>query len=235
MAQHERIAPNLRQSQFCTPKHKEAGANVRQLSLVHVTRLMVIMVLTPIILVHVYGVALTHPVGPPASELPVSEMILMAIAALVGWKGGERIGLFGAAILGPLLVSAILSLVGILHLRPPREALLAAQFFIGMGIGVSYVGVTLRELRTAVSGGAAFVLILALIAGAMTELVTRTGLAPPVEGLLAFMPGGQAEMSMLALVSGADLSFVVVHHLTRILLVIVGAPLFFNFMRRIQS
>ncbi len=213
---------------------QEAGANVRQLSLVHVTRLMVIMVVAPIILVNIYGVGLTHPVGPPASDLPVSEMLIMAVAALVGWKGGERIGLFGAAILGPLLVSAVLSLAGILHLRPPREALLAAQFLIGMGIGVSYVGVTLRELRNTVTGGAAFVLILAALAGAVTELVTLTGLAPPVEGFLAFIPGGQAEMSMLALVSGADLSFVVVHHLTRILVVILGAPILFRLMRRAQ-
>ncbi|WP_069063180.1 AbrB family transcriptional regulator [Sinorhizobium sp. RAC02] len=213
---------------------QEAGANVRQLSLVHVTRLMVIMVVAPIILVNIYGVGLTHPIGPPASDLPVSELVIMAVAALVGWKGGERIGLFGAAILGPLLVSAVLSLAGILHLRPPREALLAAQFLIGMGIGVSYVGVTMRELRDTVAGGAAFVVILAALAGAVTELVTLTGLAPPVEGFLSFIPGGQAEMSMLALVSGADLSFVVVHHLTRILVVILGAPVLFRFLRRAQ-
>jgi len=213
---------------------QEAGANVRQLSLVHVTRLMVIMVVAPIILVNVYGVGLTHPIGPPASDLPVWELVIMAVAAIVGWKGGERIGLFGAAILGPLLVSAVLSLAGVLHLRPPREALLAAQFLIGMGIGVSYVGVTLRELRNTVAGGAAFVVILAALAGAVTELVTLTGLAPPVEGFLSFIPGGQAEMSMLALVSGADLSFVVVHHLTRILVVILGAPVLFRLLRRAQ-
>lgn len=213
---------------------QEAGANVRQLSLVHVTRLMVIMVVAPIILVNVYGVGLTHPIGPPASDLPVWELVIMAVAAIVGWKGGERIGLFGAAILGPLLVSAVLSLAGILHLRPPREALLAAQFLIGMGIGVSYVGVTLRELRNTVAGGAVFVVILAALAGAVTELVTLTGLAPPVEGFLSFIPGGQAEMSMLALVSGADLSFVVVHHLTRILVVILGAPVLFRLLRRPQ-
>lgn len=213
---------------------QEAGANVRQLSLVHVTRLTVIMVVAPVILVNIYGVGLTHPIGPPASDLPLSEMLIMAAAAIVGWKGGERIGLFGAAILGPLVVSAILSLAGVLHLRPPREALLAAQFLIGMGIGVSYVGVTLRELRDTVTGGAAFVLILAALAGAVTELVTLTGLAPPVEGFLSFIPGGQAEMSMLALIAGADLSFVVVHHLTRILVVILGAPVLFRFMRRVQ-
>ncbi|MDQ2066122.1 AbrB family transcriptional regulator [Xinfangfangia sp. CPCC 101601] len=207
---------------------QEAGANVRQLSLVHATRLLVIMIVAPIVLVQIYGVALNHPIGQPVGEIPLAELAIMIAAALIGWKGGERIGLFGAAILGPLIVAMILSLTGLLHFRPPREALLAAQFLIGMGIGVSYVGVTLRELRDTVAGGAAFVIILAILAAAMTEIVTLTGLGPPVEGFLAFTPGGQAEMSMLALITGADLGFVIVHHLTRILLVIMGAPLLFR-------
>ncbi len=209
----------------------EAGANVRQLSLVHVTRLLVIMIVAPIILVQVYGVTLNHPVGQPAGDMPLPQLAIMIAAGLIGWKGGERIGLFGAAILGPMIVAMILSLTDVLHLRPPREALLAAQFLIGMGIGVSYVGVTLRELRDTVAGGAAFVLILAVIAGVMTEIVTLSGLGPPVEGFLAFTPGGQAEMSMLAIITGADLGFVIVHHLTRILLVIMGAPILFRLMK----
>lgn len=214
---------------------QEAGANTRQLSLVHVTRMMVIMVVAPILLVNVYGVSLAHPVGEPASTIPPSELVLMVVAAIVGWKGGERIGLFGAAIMGPLFVAAALSLAGVLHIRPPREALLAAQFLIGLGIGVSYVGVTFREIRDTVIGGTAFVLILALLAALVTEIVTLAGLAPPVEAFLAFTPGGQAEMSMLAIISGADLGFVVVHHLVRIFLVILGAPVVFRILRARQG
>lgn len=207
---------------------QEAGANVRQLSLVHVTRQLVVIVVAPVVLINLYGVSLTQPVGAPAADLPLAEMLLMVGAAVVGWKGGERLGLFGAAIMGPLILAAILSLAGLLHQRPPQEALLAAQFLIGIAIGVSYVGVTLRELRDTVMGGVAFVLILALLAAAATEVVTLSGLAPPVEGFLAFTPGGQAEMSMLAIVAGADLGFVVAHHLVRILLVILGAPIVFR-------
>lgn len=209
---------------------QEAGANVRQLSLVHATRLLVIMVLAPLVLVQLYGETLSRPVGSPAAETPLAAMALMVVIGVIGWKGGERIRLFGAAIIGPMILAAILSLSGVLTHRPPREALLAAQFLIGTGIGVSYVGVTFRELRDTVSGGAAFVLILAAIAAVVTEVVTLTGLAPPVEGFLAFTPGGQAEMSMLAIVAGADLGFVVIHHLARILIVIIGAPVLFRFL-----
>jgi hypothetical protein len=108
---------------------------------------------------------------------------------------------------------------------------LAAQYFIGIGIGVGYVGVTLRELRKDVLAGIAYVVLLAVLAVAFTEFVVLTGLAGPVEGFLAFAPGGQAEMTVLAIVAGADLGFVIVHHLTRIVLVITAAPLIARYMK----
>jgi uncharacterized protein len=156
----------------------------------------------------------------------------MAAAALVGWKGGERIGLFGASILEPMILTATLSLVGLIHHRPPAEAILAAQFFIGIGIGVFYVGVTLRELGRDVFSGILYVLILALLAFVFAELVTLIGLAGPVESFLAYAPGGQAEMTVLAIVAGADLGFVIVHHVLRVLIVISGAPLAARLLRR---
>lgn len=201
-----------------------AGANVRTLSLVHATRVLIIVTIAPVVLTQLYGVTLTNPIGAPAASIPIEELGLMVVAAIVGWKGGERIGLFGASILGPMIIAAMFSLAGWIHVRPPKEAILAAQFFIGMGIGVYYVGVTLRELRQVVVSGVAFVVLLAILAAIFTEIVTLAGLAKPVEAFLAFAPGGQAEMTVLAIVAGADLGFVIIHHLTRIILVITGAP-----------
>ena len=183
------------------------------------------MTIAPILLTQLYGVALTNPIGAPAATIPLKELALMVVAALVGWKGGERLGLFGASILGPMIVAAVFSLAGWIHMRPPKEAILAAQYFIGMGIGVYYVGVTLRELRQVVVSGIAFILLLAMLAAAFTEIVTLAGFAAPVEAFLAYAPGGQAEMTMLAIVTGTDLGFVITHHLTRIILVITGAPI----------
>ncbi len=204
---------------------KEAGGDGRALALIHATRVLIIVTLAPVILVLLYGSSLTGAVGSPARDLPGAEMGLMVAAALIGWKGAERIGLFGASIIGPMIVTASLSMAGLIHNRPPSEAILAAQLFIGLGIGVQYVGVTLRELRSFILSGLAFVVMLAVLAAVFTEIVTLTGLAQPVEGFLAFAPGGQAEMTVLALVAGADIGFVILHHLTRLIVVILGAPI----------
>jgi len=209
---------------------EEAGGDVRALSLIHATRVLIIVTLTPILLKGFYGVGMNNPIGARASELPLSELLLMAIAAFVGWWVGVRLRLFGASIIGPLIVTASLSLIGLIHNRPPAEAILTAQFLIGTGIGVYYVGITLTDLRRYVLSAFAFVLILAFLAACFTEFVSLMRLANPVEAFLSFCPGGQAEMTILAIVSGADLGFVVTHHLSRVVLVITGAPFVAKFL-----
>lgn len=204
---------------------QEAGGDVRALSLIHATRVMMIVVAAPILLTQVWGVSLDNPPGAPVTSIPLSELLLMTAAALIGWKGGEALGLFGAAILGPLIVTAVLSLSDIIHFRPPAEAILAAQFFIGTGIGVKYAGVTLAELRRDVFAGVAYVILIAGLAFAFASLVATLGFAGSLEAFLAFAPGGQAEMAVLAIIAGADLAFIVTHHLIRIIIVILGAPI----------
>jgi membrane AbrB-like protein len=210
---------------------RDAGGDVRALSLIHATRVAVIVTVAPILLSTLYGATLDRPLGAPAAALPWTELALMVAAALFGWWAGLRVGLFGAAILGPLLVTLALSLLGVIHARPPREALTAAQFLIGLSIGVHYVGVTWRELRRVVGVSALFMVVLAILAGLVAEAIVLLGLAPPLEAFLAFAPGGQAEMAVLAIVSGAELGFVVIHHLARILLVILGAPILLRALR----
>ena len=204
---------------------QEAGADVRRLSLIHATRVLIIVTLAPMILTGFYGAELGAPMGAPLVDVPVQELVLMVAAALIGWLGGERIGLFGASILGPMILTALLSLAGFIHMRPPAEVIILAQIFIGMSVGVHYVGVTLRELRNTVLLGTSFVGILAIVTTLFAETIVLTGIAGPIEAFLAFAPAGQAEMTLLAIVVGADLGYVILHHLTRIVLVITGAPI----------
>ena len=204
---------------------QEAGGNPRALSLIHATRVLVIVTLVPLLLTGPFGLSLDQPIGAPAREVPLHEMAIMVVIAWIGWKGGARVGLFGAAILGPMILATALSLGDIIHHRPPAEAIMAAQFFIGMGIGMQFRGVTVGELRHDVAAGAAFAVILAALAGVFTLLAYRIGGAPMLEAFLSFAPGGQAEMTVLAIVAGADLGFIVIHHLMRLIVVITGAPI----------
>lgn len=202
-----------------------SGANVRSLTLIHATRLLIIVLLAPLIMVLGFGADLDNPIGAPALTLPIHEMAIMAAAAILGWQVAARIGMFGAAIIGPMIVTAALSLSGVIHSRPPAEAILAAQFFIGMGLGAGYVGVTFSDLRKDVAAGMVYVVIVASLAAIFAEAVILLGLAPPIDGFLAFAPAGQAEMAILAIVVGADLGFVVLHHVARVIFILTCAPI----------
>ncbi len=204
---------------------EEAGGDVRALSLIHATRVMVIVVALPFILKGYWGVDLTNPPGEPATSLPTSQLVIMVFAGLAGWQIAKAVGLFGASILGPMILAAALALTGILQHRPPVEAIWAAQFFIGMTVGTKYAGVTAEEVRRDVAAALGFCLILLVLTAIFVEAILVLGIAPPMETLLAFAPGGQAEMAVLALIAGADMAFVIAHHVLRIVVVILGAPI----------
>ncbi|WP_281995161.1 AbrB family transcriptional regulator [Ruegeria faecimaris] len=205
---------------------EEAGGDVRALSLIHATRVLVIVVVLPFLLTWVWDADLSNPPGAPAASIEVVQLGLMVFCGLAGWQIAKRVGMFGAAILGPLLLAAAFALTGILNHRPPAEAIWAAQFFIGMGVGSKYAGVTMAEVRTDVTAGLGFCMILLVLTIIFAETIHLAGLAPPMETILAFAPGGQAELTVLALIVGADMAFVVAHHVLRIFVVILGAPLF---------
>jgi membrane AbrB-like protein len=204
---------------------QEAGGNVRHLSLIHATRVLLVVSALPFVLTTILGMDLDRPIGAPAAQLPPHELLLMVAIAGFGWWGAKRVGLFGATILGPMILATFASLTGLIHSRPPAEAILAAQFFIGLSVGVKYVGVTWAELRRVVVAAIGYTLLIGMVALAFAEVAYFLNLAPQAEALLAFSPGGQGEMTVLAIVAGADIAYVVTHHLTRIVVVILGAPI----------
>jgi len=209
---------------------EEAGGDPRALSLLHATRVLLIVVIVPALLTLIWSIDLTRTPGAPVRSFPATDLAILSVAGLLGWKIAARVGLFGASILGPMILTAALSLGGVITQRPPAEAIQAAQFFIGMVVGVKYSGITLREVRRFLIAGLGHAVILTAIAALFAESVVLLGLAPQIDAILAFSPGGQAEMALMAIVAGADVAYVVLHHVTRIVLVITCAPFVFRWL-----
>ncbi len=203
---------------------EEAGGNVRAMSLVHATRVVVIVTGAPILLTAYLGLDLTRPPGAPAADFALLDIAVLVAAGYGGWKIAAKLGMFGASILGPLILTALLSVTGIIQSRPPVEMIWIAQFFIGIAVGAKYSGITKTELKRDVFAGFVFSLILAGISLLFIAAITRFSDINNLEVMLAFLPGGQSEMSMIAIVAGADVAFVVSHHLLRIFVVILFAP-----------
>lgn len=203
---------------------EEAGGNARTLSLIHATRVLVIVTVAPFALTLFYDIDLSAPPGARAEELPPLQIALMLIAGIVGWQAAKRLRVFGASIIGPMILAGALSLAGAIDNRPPAELIWLAQFFIGLSVGAKYAGVTALELRRVVGAGLIYSLALAAASLVFIEIAVLISPAPSLDLILAFLPGGQAEMTVVALAAGADVAFIVAHHLLRLIIVLTLAP-----------
>jgi len=204
---------------------EEAGGDVRAMSLIHATRVLAIVATAPFVIAWIWDIDLTAAPGQPASAVGWVQIAIMAASGLAGWKIAERVGLFGASILGPMILTAALSLTGVIHSRPPAEMIWAAQFFIGLSVGAKYVGITPREIRVDIGAGLGYAVLLSLISLGFLWIAGQLSNAETLDMALSFLPGGQGEMVVVAIIAGADLSFVVTHHLMRLFTVILLAPI----------
>ncbi|WP_421703596.1 AbrB family transcriptional regulator [Aliiroseovarius sp.] len=204
---------------------EEAGGDVRAMSLIHATRVLAIVATAPFVIAWIWDIDLTAAPGAPASAVGWGQIAIMAASGLAGWKIAERVGLFGASILGPMILTAALSLTGVIQSRPPAEMIWAAQFFIGLSVGAKYVGITPREIRVDIGAGLGYAVLLTLISLGFLWIAVQISGADTLDMALSFLPGGQGEMVVVAIIAGADLSFVVTHHLMRLFTVILLAPI----------
>ena len=213
----------------------EAGGNPRTLSLVHATRSLVLITIAPIVLTQIFELELSNSLGSPITELPLIENVGLFLTGIVGMLLFRKLKLFGADILGPLLLSAPLAMCGILTHRPSEEMIILSQFFIGLGVGIQYQGITTKEMRRDIIAGLGFVAIIIPLALVTLLLASQFSDIPLPELFLCFWPGGQAEIAVMTLAAGGSVSIIVLHHIVRIFLVITGAPILHKLKKKRES
>ena len=134
--------------------------------------------------------------------------------------------------MGPLFLSSILHLTGLTAASPPFVVVAAAQLVIGTSVGCRFSGVAwsviLRTLTIGAGGAFIMFLVTALFAFGL-YLATGNPLALLI---LALIPGGFPEMSLIALGMGFDPAFVVTHHGLRVLLVVAFALPIYRILER---
>lgn len=204
------------------------GADVRSLSLVHGTRVAVILFLAPTFVTMFGFQAVT---GAAASRtidfsfaMPLRDAAILLGCVVVGVPLGKILRFPAANLTGPLLLSAIVHLVGWTEGHPPQLLVIAAQIVIGVSVAKFFAGIAWRQLVAGVAIGGGLT-ILGLGLAALFALGFSTFLGVPfATAFIALVPGGLPEMSLVAISLGIDPAFVSLHHLFRVVLVLVLAP-----------
>jgi len=212
----------------------EMGGDARVISLTHAARVLLVVLALPFAfqLLIGYDPALRRAVGLSLAEMTPADLAILAACGVLGYLLARALRMPAAALVGPLILSAAVHLIGWTAAKPPFELVAAAQLVVGTAIGCRFAGVGFRLLsRTVVAAAGGTVVLFAATVAFALVLAQATGL-PAVALMLAFAPGGLAEMSLIAIATGADAAFVATHHVVRIFLIVVLAPLAFRLVKR---
>lgn len=163
--------------------------------------------------------------------LPFGQNMWVLLLAPVAWFVAKLARLPVPEMLGPMVMAAALSLSGIPIALPGW--LFALTFLVlGSAIGSRFHGLTAREFLFL--GGHGIVATGILFAGAFgVALLIRwaTGVPLPV-ALLSVIPGGIAEMALLATALGIDPVFVTFHQVVRNICINTLSPFVLNWLRK---
>lgn len=209
---------------------EDAGANQRIVTLLSAVRMVLIVFLVPLYMQFVSGM----PVGGAViNTVHIWEMSLFDGAMLIGlgvagWWIAKRLGIAGAAIVGPMIVSGVFHAAGLTSAKVPTELLILAQLTLGILLGAQFRGLTIAEFTGWISWGAAFSVILLVFSVIVATLLSELTGADPISLLLAYAPGGQSELNLLALILHLDVAFIALHHLVRVAAVVIGAQIVFR-------
>ena len=213
---------------------EEYGGDVRIITLVHAIRILLVVSTIPFYfrIVLGYDVPSLPPTGASLVTIGGLEGITLLSCAVLGFLIFRPIPIPATALLGPMVLSAMVHLMGISSSTPPNELIAVAQVVVGAAIGCRFSGMSWGFLRKAaflsVMSGALMIIAAVLAAFLLAPVVSldQQGI------LLSFVPGGLTEMSLIALSTGVDTAFVSTMHVLRIMIVIICAPILFDMVNR---
>jgi membrane AbrB-like protein len=202
------------------------GADLRPVALVQIFRIVVLAIVLPALLESMGLVAAALPAAatPAALDSAAELTLLIAVSSALGVLA-HWVRFPGGMIFGSMAASALLHATGVVDAALPRWVAITAFIVLGSMIGSRFSGtgvVVLRQLGLAALGafgvGTSVAFAFAVAVAALLNLSL-----PDV--IIAYAPGAVDTMMILALALHGDSAFIAVHHLSRLLVVMLGMPL----------
>ena len=209
------------------------GGDVRIISLTHASRIVLVAFTIPL-WYRLSGAV--PPVTPGAGigmlDLAWLDVLILAGCGVVGAFGARALRVPAAFLVGPMVLSGIVHVSALTGSKPPDALVAFAQIAIGAAIGARFGGMAIAQI--AKIAGHAIVSAVFMLALTVTFSVTLSKLTgyPLHAVVLAFAPGGLAEMSLIALALSLDAAFVASHHVARIIMVVTIAPALYRLFKR---
>lgn len=210
------------------------GGDDRSIALIHSVRIMLTVLIIPFWFRFVEGVVPVNTASAIATigDLSVSDGFILLAAGVAGPLVARAAHIPAYPLIGAMVASMSIHLAGFTAAKPPIELVNIAQVVVGTSIGCRFIGVSIREipgtLFAAVITGL-YMIAAAALAALILESLTGVSFAAL---WLAFAPGGLPEMALMSIALGVDPAFVSTHHLYRVVLLVIIAPLSYRLYSR---
>lgn len=209
------------------------GGDTRRIALTHAGRLTVILVLTAPAMQYLTGLDVSgvRPRFSPWESPPPTDALALLCCALLGAVIGRLLRLPNPFLLGPLIVTATVQLTGLTITSPPNWLLDMVQLSVGVYVGTQFTDTRFGKMLRTLALSTLLTFTLLGLAGLFAWLISQYGGLPFAAVLLAFIPGGIAEMCLIAIILNVDPIFVAAHQIFRVLLIMGSSPLLASWVR----
>lgn len=202
---------------------ESSGADVRILTLQQFLRIIMVVTLVPAAI----SIWIGAPVGSAAGVsmnggVPpqLKDFVLMGVAAAAGLALARVVKIPAGHIIGPLLITAVLSLAGLIELHLPFWPIAVAQVVVGTSLGLRFLGITAAHVRKGIVLSILSVLFMLGLGAGLSVLLARVTGMEVMQLILSFAPGGVTEMSLIALSLAVNPALVSLFHVLRILMTV---------------
>jgi membrane AbrB-like protein len=163
----------------------------------HSVRIMLVVVIIPFIYkaLELHGSDIYRPA---VTSVDYGGLLALAAVTLAGGMLADRLGSPNAWVIGPLLVSGLLTACGFYWSAVPSWLAISGQIAIGMTLGTRFMPSFYRSAPRIVASSVAVTLVAMIASSAFGWILGRLSGIAPATMILATSPGGIAEMSLTA-------------------------------------
>lgn len=217
---------------------EDIGVGIRRLTVCHTLRVTLVVMLIPVGIEQYLGnemVKTSFTLPSEVGEISIKEVGLLVACGVLGAVLGRLSALPGGMIIGPMIISGVCHLSEITTMRPPIEIAIVAQVILGASIGARFLGEELANIRRVAGYTLVHVALMLVLTFVFSMMMVNVLGISPVTSVISFAPGGLMEMTLVALGLHIDVGVVATLHLTRVITILMMAPIIYKWIVRVSD